>query len=143
MTVETAPFIVLDDEPLIRECSSGNIAGGGRVKPRAFVATKEPLEISVHRDRYCDEACRGRADAAVSVVAGAVRQLPSEPTVRSEVPPIDHALIEISGVPGVKTMADLAIEEHAAIASRHTALCRELASIAVACSRVRFQSSPS
>jgi hypothetical protein len=135
MTVESAPLFVLDAERLVRTCGSGDIKGGGRVKHRAFLATVDPLEISVHRDEYCDEACRDRAKAAVMVMAGQARQLPSGPSVDGAAPPIDHAQITLPGAPAIKTKDELLIEEHAALWAKHDALCRELASIAVPCKR--------
>ncbi len=135
MTVESVPLFVADEECLIRTCGSGDIKGGGRVKHRAFLATVDPLEISVHRDGYCDGGCRDRARAAVMVVAGEARQLPSGPSVNSAAPPIDHAQVTLPGAPPIRTKDELMIEEHAATFAKHDALCRELASIAVPCKR--------
>jgi len=135
MTDEAA-FFVENDEELIRECSSGNIRGDGSVKPRAFVATKDPLEISVHRENYCDDVCRDRSKAAVRVIAGEARQLESKPVVKSEPPPIDHALICVAEAPAVRTKEELSISANAVAFAKHDALCRELASIATVCERI-------
>jgi len=134
MSSEEAPFFVENVEPLIRTCSSGNIRGDGTVKPRAFVATQDPLEISVHRDAFCDEGCRDRTQAAVRVMAGEVRQLASRPTVDSAPPPIDHALICPPDVPPIKTRDEL--QANATLFAKHAELCRELAAIAEPCERL-------
>ena len=139
MTVESVPLFVSDDEPLVRSCGSGDLKGGGKVRHRAFIATVDPLEISVHRDKYCDEGCRDRARAAAMVLAGEVRQLQSQPSVESAPPPIDHALIGFPGAPPVKSKAELLVADYASFFQKHDALCRELASIAVPCERVRLK----
>jgi hypothetical protein len=139
MSLESAPIFVSEGERLIRSCGSGDIGGGGRVKHRAFIATVDPLEISVHRDEYCDEGCRDRTRAAVMVLAGQTRRLPSEPSVESAGPPIDHALIGLPDAPQIKTKEELLIAAHAALFAKHDALCRELASIAVPCPRAAIR----
>jgi len=131
MSVEAVPLFVGDAENLVRSCNSGDIRGSGSVKHRAFVSTKEPLEISVHRDAHCDESCRDRARAAVMVVAGQARQIASKPSVESAPPPIDHALIGLPGAPPIATKDEL--QQHADLWAKHDALCRELADIAVSC----------
>jgi hypothetical protein len=136
MSIEEAPFLIAHDEQLVRECGSGDVRRDGTVKPRAFMATREPLEISVHRDGYCDPSCRDRSDAAAMVVAGSVRLIASRPLVVSAPPAIDHALIALRDAPTIATKAELMIEQNAAVAERHHALCRELAAIATACDRI-------
>jgi hypothetical protein len=139
MSLDGAPFFVADDERLIRECSSGNIKNNGAVKPRAFVSTQDPLEISVHRDAYCvagSECGRDRYKAAVMVIAGEARQLKTQPIVKSDQPADDHALICIVDTPTVKTKDELSIEANAAAFKKHDALCRELAAIAVPVQRL-------
>ncbi len=93
------PAEIADDERLARNCSTGNVVSGGRVKPRAFLPTKYPLDLSVDRVAYRDvQRHLANGKTAVVVSTSEVRQ--TIPDVMVEADPVlpenpAHALIKL------------------------------------------------
>lgn len=146
-------LVVADNEDLARYCDRQHVKKNGSVKPRAFICTKFPAELSVDRLSICGMDKSAERAVQETVVFGHSRTFVMLVTgrVRSEVPdaevhakplsePVDapeHAEIHLKYEGGPYETADEL--RNAQLFARHVERCDKLAEI----SRARDCDKPS
>jgi hypothetical protein len=127
--VDGVPAEIADHENVVRWADK--LPKNGRIKKQVFYATKQPFQISVDRDSFCNIEAKAKAQDQVPVFLRTGDLPKASAATVADKPPREHALVLPLDPHGVDTKlrSDLKAESEAALFNKHNDLCEALASI--------------